>query len=47
MKAINADTKTIVEYTDVGPGKKGNGICLLAKRKIMLLPRIFAKSQLN
>lgn len=26
MKAINADTITIVEYTDVGPGKKGNGM---------------------
>jgi len=33
MKAINADTKTVVEYTDVGPGKKGNRIRLLAKGK--------------
>lgn len=36
MKAINADTKAIVEYTDVGPGKKGNGICLLAKGKSLV-----------
>lgn len=33
MKAKNADTKTIVEYMDVGPGIKENGICLLAKGK--------------
>lgn len=33
MKAINVATKTIAEYTDVGPGKKGNGICLLATGK--------------
>lgn len=33
MKPINADTKTIVDYTDVGPGKKENGPCLLAEGK--------------
>lgn len=47
MKPINADTKTIVDYTDVGPGKKESGVCLLAEGKILLLPRLFAKAQLK
>lgn len=47
MKPINADTKTRVDYTDVGPGKKENGVCLLAKGKNLLLPRLSAKAQLK
>lgn len=47
MKAINADTKTIVEYIWMWALEKGKWICLPAERRILLLPMIFAKAQLK
>lgn len=49
MKAINADTNTIVEYVYVGPGKKQKVgyVCQRKGKKILLLPRLFAKVQLK